>query len=168
MFCQHSVWHVFSDIYDYTTPISISVQSVRFRIPVNMQLRNWKCVIQFYFCDYYNIKHSCYMHFRSSIFFGRELMLRLPIMTLFIFSILVFLSTERQSVALWEFSHAPKIDFLGTLLSGFFEDRGDTSSIYVSTLTELALLACCQSNISFSELCKSTLKFISFSKLMFK
>ena len=32
-------------------------------------------------------------------FFGRELMLRLPVTTLFILSILVFLRTERQSVA---------------------------------------------------------------------
>ena len=73
-------------------------------------------------------------------------------MTLFIFSLVVFLGTERQSVALREFSHAPKIDFLGTLLSRFFEDRGPSSSIYVSTLKDLALLVCCQSNISFLEL----------------
>ena len=58
-------------------------------------------------------------------------MLRLPIMTLFIFLILVFLSTQRQSFALRKSSHAPKIDFLGTLLSRFFEDQGATSSIYV-------------------------------------
>ena len=56
-----------------------------------------------------------------------ELMLRLPIMTLFIFSIIVFLSKERQSVAVREFSHAPKIDFLGTLLSRLFEDREPTN-----------------------------------------
>ena len=68
-------------------------------------------------------------------------------MTLFLFSILGFLSTERQSVALWEFSHTSKIAFLGNLLSRFFEDRGPTSSIYVSTLKDLALLVCCQSNI---------------------
>ena len=48
--------------------------------------------------------------FKSSNVFGRELMLRLAIMTLFIFSILVFLSMERQSGALWEFSEALKID----------------------------------------------------------
>ena len=95
-------------------------------------------------------------------------MLKLPIMTLFIFSILVFLSTESQSVALWEFSDAQKIDIFETLLSGFFEDRGPTSSIYISTLKDLALLVCRQSNRSFSEFCKYTLKCIVFSKLIFK
>ena len=70
-------------------------------------------------------------------------MLRLPFNTFLIFSILVFLSTERQSAALRDFSHAQKIDFLGTLLSIHFEDRGATSSIYVSTLKDLALLVCC-------------------------
>ena len=89
------------------------------------------------------------------IVFGRGLMLKLPIMKLFIFSILVFLSTEKQFVALWEFLHAPK-------------DRVLIPSIYASTLKDLALLVCCQSNISFSELCKSTLKFIAFFKLIFK
>ena len=92
-------------------------------------------------------------------------------MTFFISSILVFLSTERQSVALREFLHAPKKYFLGTLLSRFFEDRGPTSSTYVSTVKDLALLVCClccQSNISFSELWKSTLKFIAFSNDFFK
>ena len=79
-------------------------------------------------------------------------MLRLPMMTSFIFSILVFLSTERQSVALWEFLHATKIGLMRTLLSGFFEDRRPTCSIYVSTLKHLALFVCCQSDISFSEL----------------
>ena len=79
-----------------------------------------------------------------------------------------FLKYRRQSVDLREFSHAPKIDFLASLLSRLFEDRGPTSSIYVSTLKDLALLVCCQSNIPFSELWKSTLKFIAFSKLIFK
>ena len=51
-------------------------------------------------------------------------MLKLPIMTLFIFSILVFLSTESQSVALWEFSHAQKIYIFGTLLSEFLKIGG--------------------------------------------
>ena len=45
----------------------------------------------------------------------------------------------------------PKNIFLGTLLSRFFEYRGPTSSVYVSTLKDLALLVCCQSNTSFSE-----------------
>ena len=88
------------------------------------------------------------------IVFGRGLMLKLPIMK-FIFSILVFLSTEKQFVALWEFLHAPK-------------DRGLIPSIYASTVKDMALLVCCQSNISFSELCKSTLKFTAFFKLIFK
>ena len=79
-------------------------------------------------------------------------MLRLTIMTLFIFSILVFLSTQRQSVASREFSHAAKIDFVGNLLSRFFKDQGSTSSIYASRPKELALIVCCQSNISFLKL----------------
>ena len=74
-------------------------------------------------------------------------MLRLPVMPLFIHSILVFLSTQRQSVALREFSHAPKI-FLETLLFRFFEDRGPTSSVYVSVLKDLASLVCCYSQNS--------------------
>ena len=41
-------------------PIFISVLSVTFRIPVNMQLRNWKCIVQFCYCNYQNIKHSRY------------------------------------------------------------------------------------------------------------
>ena len=40
MFCQYSNWYVCSDIYDCTTPIPISIQSVRFRIPVNIEQRN--------------------------------------------------------------------------------------------------------------------------------
>ena len=72
-------------------------------------------------------------------------MLNLPLITLF--TILVFLSTEKQSVALREFSHATKLDILGTLLSRFFKGYGPTSSIYVSTLKDLALLVSCQSNV---------------------
>ena len=59
-------------------------------------------------------------------------------MTLLIFSIIAFLSTERQSVVLREFSHAPKIDILRTLSSIFLEDRGPISSIYVSTAKGMA------------------------------
>ena len=80
-------------------------------------------------------------------FFGRELMLSLPIITLFVFPVLVFLITEKQSVALREFLHAPKRIFLGTLLSRFL-----STSIYVSTNKDLALLVFCQSKISFTEL----------------
>ena len=82
---------------------------------------------------------------------------------MFIFLILVFLSTQRQSFALKELSHVSKIDFVGALLSRYFEEQGATSSIYVSTPKYLALIVCCQSSISFSELWKSTIKFIIFS-----
>lgn len=96
-------------------------------------------------------------------------MLRLPIMTVFMFSILVFLSIQKYSVVLREFLEATKIDFWGTLLFRFFEeDQGPTSSIYVSTPKDLILTVCCQFHIPFSKLRKSTRKLIPFSKSAFK
>ena len=46
--------------------------------------------------------------YRSSKLFGRELMLRLPITILFIFSIIASLNIERQSIALLVLSHPAK------------------------------------------------------------
>ena len=96
-----------------------------------------------------------YLHryIKISKYFGRELVSKLPIMKLFIFSILVFLRTKRESVAL-----RANIHFVGTLWYRFFKDRGRTSSIYVSIPKDFGFIVYCQSNIAFSELRKSTLK----------
>ena len=47
--------------------------------------------------------------------------------------IFFILSTEKQSVALRKFLHAPKIDFLENLFARFFKGRRPTTLIYVST-----------------------------------
>ena len=51
--------------------------------------------------------------FRSTNLFGKELILRLIIIILFVFSILVFLSMERQSLALMVLSHQSNKSLLG-------------------------------------------------------
>ena len=68
-------------------------------------------------------------------------------MTLFIFSVLILLSTKKQSVVFKGLFHAPKLDFVGTFMFRFFEDGGPNSAIYVSLPKDLDLIVCCQSNI---------------------
>ena len=59
---------------------------------------------------------------------------------------------------------ALKWQFLVTFLSRLFEDWGPTLSVCVLTLKDLALIVCCQSNITFSKLWKSILKLVTFPK----
>ena len=47
--------------------------------------------------------------------------------------IFFILSTEKQSVALRKFLHAPEIDLLENLFARFFKGRRPTTLIYVST-----------------------------------
>ena len=59
---------------------------------------------------------------------------------------------------------ASKLQFSGTFLYRLFEDWGPTPSVCVLTLKDLALIVCCQSNVSFSKLWKSILKLVTFPK----
>ena len=91
----------------------------------------------------------------SQLFFGKELMLRLSIMTLFIFSVLGFIHGQRYSIDLREFWRLAKFGFC----RNFALYIGPiTSSKYISIFKERLYFALCQTDISISELWKSTSK----------
>ena len=112
MLCQYSTWYVFCDIYDYSTPATVSIQSITFRIPFNIELRNSKCVSNFVSVIIKISSLPITSPYRSTILFRKELVSRLFIMTLFIFSILFFKDTK-AAFRFKEILVRPKNRFLG-------------------------------------------------------
>ena len=125
-----------------------------------MELRNWKCVTPILFL--WLLKYQVLLW---QTLLGRQIFKVTYNDIIYIFNP-SFLKHGKAICWFMGILARPKNGLFRNFIVSIFEEREPTSSIYVSVLKDLALLVYYQSNISFSELCKSILKSIAFSKLI--